>query len=99
MTFESGAGDLTETCRLAPGILFEWFDNEAVIYHQASGDTHCLQGPAAHLFKRLGNGPVSLPVLIDDPQLALDEDDLGNCLDELERLHLIKIDEPAPNAA
>lgn len=53
-------------------LIREW-EGSCVVYHRPSGDTHCLDGMACLLFRRLRQGPASLLELMDVAAEALDE--------------------------
>lgn len=72
--------------RVAPDaqLRLRFWDDECVLYHGASGDTHRLPDLVGHLLERLQQAPASVPVLAE--AINLHEEDVESSLQELARL-------------
>ncbi|MFQ5488776.1 MAG: HPr-rel-A system PqqD family peptide chaperone [Gammaproteobacteria bacterium] len=67
----------------------EW-DGEFVLYHQGSGDTHLLEGVAAHIFRILLQHPASPADLSAVCPEQASPAELNHILGRLQRLDIVE---------
>jgi len=68
-----------------------YWDDECVLFHGASGDTHRLPELVGQLLEHLMQTPASIPALSDS--IDLHEEDVKNALNELARLGITELDQ------
>lgn len=66
-----------------------YWDEECVLFHAASGDTHRLPDLVGHLLERLVQADATVPVLAE--AINLHEEDVQTALIELARLNITEI--------
>jgi PqqD family protein of HPr-rel-A system len=77
--------------RIAPDaqLKMRYWDDECVLYHGASGDTHRLTDLVGHMLERMLQSPASIPELAE--AINLHEEDVESALNELARLGITEI--------
>lgn len=80
---------------LAPDaqLLLRYWDDECVLYHGASGDTHRLPELVGRLLERLGEAPATIPELAE--AIDLHEEDVAASLEEFVRLGIAEATDAA----
>lgn len=89
---------MNQRCRLAPDAKLLWrrWDDEFVVFNDASGDTHLLETVSGTLLQRIAEGPVDQETLCGLAAKTLgvaaeevDPDSVERVVDELRRLGLV----------
>jgi len=77
--------------RIAPDaqLKLRYWDDECVLYHGASGDTHRLEDLVGHMLERMLQSPASIPELAE--AIDLHTEDVESALNELARLGITEI--------
>lgn len=68
---------------------FRFWDDECVLYHGASGDTHRLPELVGRLLQQLLNAPADVPTLADS--INLHEEDVESALRQMAQLGIAVI--------
>lgn len=83
----------SDTWRIAEDaqVKFRYWDDECVLYHGASGDTHRLPDLVGQLLEQLAQCPANIPTLAE--AIDLHEEDVENALNQLARLGITEINQ------